>query len=160
MITIYIKSKTYGVKGIHIDAKDFALVNKYKWHIRKTAADTFYLFTQKNHRIYKLHRLILNCPKKLVVDHIDGNSLNNTRRNLRICTQSENTRNRRINKNNKSGYKGVSYHKQTNSWQVEIQYDNKRIYGKTYKDKKDAALAYNKLAIEHHGKFAKLNIID
>lgn len=105
-----------------------------------------------NGRRILMHRLIMNAPETMEVDHVNGNRLDNRRENLRLCTSAENKRNRGPRKDNKSGYKGVSWHKQNKKWTVRI----KTPYGKylslgLYDDKKEAALAYNKAAVEHHG---------
>ena len=76
-----------------IDDEDFELISKNKWHVleaqdgrRKYAADGC-------HR--KMHRLIMNCPRHMIIDHINGNGLDNRKENLRISTQSQNSVNRK-----------------------------------------------------------------
>lgn len=105
-----------------------------------------------------MHRLILNAPENMEVDHINGNRLDNRRENLRLCNSSQNKCNRGPRKDNKSGYKGVSWHGQRQKWTVRI----KTPYGKylslgLYDDKKEAAMAYNKASVEYHGEFAFIN---
>jgi hypothetical protein len=112
---------------------------------------------------YILARYIMNCPKGMVVDHINGNRLDNRKSNLRICTQFQNTKNRFKSRSNKSGYKGVSFFKAKyplkKPWVAEIVYNYKRISLGYFYTKEDAAKAYNKKAIELFGEFAKLNVI-
>lgn len=62
----------------------------------------------------------MDCPKGYVVDHINGNKLDNRKDNLRICTQSDNTKNHVIGKNNTSGYSGIIYNKDNKNWRVRI----------------------------------------
>ena len=163
MITIYIKSKTYGVKGIHIDAKDFALVNKYHWSLKKHKnSNTFYTETRHNYKQIFLHRLLMNFPS-IGIDHINGNGLDNRKSNLRLCNQSQNACNRFKQKNNKTGYKGVYYKKdkrRIKRWLAKININKKTIMGGYFLTVKEAAYKYNELALEYHGEFANLNIID
>lgn len=107
-----------------------------------------------------MHRLIMKPDKGMIIDHLDGDALNNQKNNLRICNHSENMRNRKLGKNNTSGYKGVSYQKRDNNWRSYIKFNNKTINIGTYTNPIDAARAYNEAAIKYHGKFAKLNILD
>ena len=98
--------------------------------------------------------------KGFVIDHIDGDTLNNSINNLRICKHEENLRNQKINKNNKSGFKGVYFCKQRNKFRAEIKKDRQKYFLGLFIDPKDAASAYNKAAIKFHGEFANLNKID
>ena len=94
--------------------------------------------------------------KELMVDHINRNGLDNTRKNLRICTRSENLMNsKKPELNSTSKYKGVN--KCGNSWRAEIRLNRKGFYLGKFKTEKEAALAYNKKAIELFGEFARLN---
>ena len=74
-----------------------------------------------------VHRYILNCPKGLQVDHINRNTLDNRKCNLRICTPIQNSQNKGNYRNNKSGIKGVYFIKRDNVWIAELKY-NKKCY--------------------------------
>ena len=121
------------------------------------------LYKNKKHFNHKLHRLIaihfIDNPNNLnIVDHIDGNILNNDINNLRWCSNKNNCENRKqIGKNNTSGFKGVF--KNNNSWMAQIRNNKKNIYIGIYKDKIEAAKKYNEKAVELFSEFAKLNII-
>ena len=133
---------------------DFDLVSQYNWQAQSNGT----VQTRIEDRHVQIHRLVLNAPENMEVDHINGNRLDNRRENLRLCTSAQNKCNRGPRKDNKSGYKGVSWHGQRQKWTVRI----KTPYGKylslgLYTDKKEAALAYNKAAVEHHGEFAFIN---
>jgi hypothetical protein len=92
------------------------------------------------------------------VDHRDQDGLNNRRTNLRVATQSQNLSNRGPQKNNTSGYKGVSLCKATGRWQAIIQYGRKKKRLGRFDTPEQAALAYDKAAVALMGEFAVLNI--
>jgi hypothetical protein len=98
--------------------------------------------------------------KGFVIDHLDGNGLNNQRNNLRICTVSQNSMNRNKTVKNKSGFKGVIWWERNNTWKAEIRHNKNKIYLGYYKNIIDAAKAYNAAALKYHGEFANLNKID
>jgi hypothetical protein len=104
-----------------------------------------------------LHRLILDCPEGMMIDHINGNGLDNRTQNLRICTHSENMRNRRRHKNNKSGYKGVyqDCRRKRNQWRAQIKFEGKKISIGSYKTPEEAHKAYMVLAKKLHKEFAR-----
>lgn len=97
----------------------------------------------------------MNCPNDMEIDHIDGNGLNNQKENLRICTRSENMRNRDKQADNLSGYKGV--YKKDNRYRAQITVEGKQIYLGSYQNIEDAVKAYNEASIKYHGKFSKTN---
>jgi hypothetical protein len=95
-------------------------------------------------------------PPGYVVDHIDGDPLNNRRDNMRIVTSSENSWNQKISKANKSGYKGVCFAAREGRWRAQIR-KNKRQYMLGYfKDPADAAAAYAAASAELHGEHGRL----
>jgi len=126
---------------------------------RRFLHDKIYKENQKSVAIY-LHRFIMDCPIGMEVDHINRDGLDNRRANLRICTREENGRNRRIGKNNTSGYHGVSYartEKRKKRWLVSIRAGNRKIHVGRFYTSLEAAYAYNKAAKKYHGEFASLN---
>ena len=147
-----------------VDNEDYEYLNQWKWHVIK-GHNTFYAI--RNFRIHKckrskiyMHRLIMNPNKGMVIDHIDRCGLNNQKKNLRICTKSQNSMNSCLRLNSTTKYKGVYYDKILNKFRARI-YINKitKNIG-SYIDPKDAARAYNEAAIKHFGKFAQLNKVD
>ncbi len=142
-----------------VDDDDYERLSMLKWSatVKKTNIYASVYVAGKNKR---MHRIIMNAPPELQVDHIDGNGLNNQKSNLRLCTNSQNSMNKgKRNENTSSKYKGVYYVKAAKSYRAEIQKDGKKkvLYG--FKTQEEAALAYNKAAIELHGEFARLNVI-
>lgn len=104
-----------------------------------------------------LHRLLLNAKKGQVVDHINGDTLDNRLCNLRICTNQENIRNSKIPKNNTTGYKGICYVPRNSKKPWSARVFNKHLG--YFKTKEAAALAYNIAAKKVYGKFARLNVV-
>lgn len=103
-----------------------------------------------------LHRFILSVPAGTLVDHIDGDGMNNRRGNLRLCTNTQNCRNRAIGKNNRSGFKGV-YRYRDGRFGAWIMADLVGHHLGYHPTKEDAARAYDEAAVRLHGEFARLN---
>ena len=108
----------------------------------------------------KLHRLITNAKTGEVVDHINGNGLDNRKCNLRLTTQRGNNKNARKRRNAKtSNYKGTHFSKGESKWKAQIQVDGKKMSLGTYLTEIEAAKAYNRAALKYHKEFAYINNI-
>lgn len=103
-----------------------------------------------------MHRLIMNTPEGMLVDHINHDCLDNRKSNLRICTHAENARNKRP-VIGTSKYKGVYWDKTNKKWEAHIRKGKDVKYLGQFKCEKKAALAYNEKAKELFGEFAYLN---
>lgn len=104
-----------------------------------------------------LHRLIMQPSRKEVVDHINGRPWDCRKKNMRIVTQKQNSYNTRIGKNNKTGFKGVSYSSSRKLYEACICVDGKTKHLGRYKTTIEAAKAYNQAASFYFGEYAKLN---
>ncbi len=142
-----------------VDNEDFEYLNKLKWFVVKRRNNQFGAAKWYKNKFIYMHRYITNCPDNQYVDHINGNPLDNRKCNLRICTNSENLRNRGRQKNNKSGYKGVDFIKKRKKFRARITILNKEIHLGYFLTEIEAAKAYNSAAIKYHKKFANLNKI-
>lgn len=106
------------------------------------------------HFTLAISRVIMNCPKGLVVDHISHDTVDNRRCNLRICSIAQNGQNRRRQRNSGSGYKGVTFHNVIKKWQARIQVDGKRISLGYYSTAKQAGEIYALASKKYHKEFA------
>ena len=143
-----------------INKEDLAKVSGFNWVWNyKTGVVTFH-----NKKTLYLHRVIMDCPKELVVDHIDHNKLNNTRANLRVCSQSQNSKNRKKSKNNTSGYKGVYYDNRPGGlikrWVAQIKVSRKVKKLGRFLTAVEAAKKYDEFAKVYFGNFVDLNFKD
>ncbi len=159
--------KTIPVFGGHVamvDDDDFEKLSKLKWSAstnrRKTGKTIYAIHSSRigeTVTVVGMHRMVMSAPSDSVVDHIDSDGLNNQKHNLRLATHSQNLGNRRKSPGKSSIYKGVYWGNAEKGWiaQIFLNGKGKRI-GK-FKEECDAALAYNLVADELFGEFAKLN---
>lgn len=143
-----------------VDDDDYEKLSVYTWRGFKSFKNIYAVTTQKvNGRLTSIlmHRLILNAEKGKMIDHKDNYGLNNQKNNLRFCTNSENQKNKRA--SGVSKYLGVSWHKRTKKWLAHICIDKKQKHLGLFVEEKEAAICYNKYAIEHHKEFARINVI-
>ncbi len=117
-----------------------------------------YLYTKIDAKeIQATHILLGPIPDGLYVDHIDRDRRNNTRDNLRLVTSTQNSYNKRRFSNNTSGFKGVHFHKAWGKWIAYITVDKRRVRLGGFPSPIEAALAYDRAAVELHGEFAATN---
>jgi len=142
-----------------VDAEDYPRLSQYTWFAEGTPKN-YYAARKENGKSIKMHRQILNAPDHLVVDHIDHNTLNNRKSNLRLATFTQNCQNQRRCSHGTSKYKGVCWHKKCKKWAAAIKCDGKTYHLGYFKDETAAALAYDSAARRLHKSFAALNFSD
>lgn len=156
VIEFYVSSKTHGNQIVKIDAEYLPVVSKHTWHIDKQYDGLMYL---RNPQKMRMHRLIMGVSDpNILVDHKDGNGLNNCVSNLRIASRGQNQFNQKRRCDSTSGYRGVS-ERSNGKWVAYINHNGKRIWTKTFSCKHDAAKAYNQKAVDVFGAFARLNFV-
>jgi HNH endonuclease len=140
-----------------IDAEDFPILSRFKWHIRKDKnthyAETSIKIGHKNCKL-SMHRLLCGIPTS-EVDHINRNGLDNRKTNLRFCTPQQNQCNRV--RKNKYGYRGVCKPEDSSCWAYQIQNKGKKIYKRGFKTAEEAVRVYDKKSMELHGEFGIRN---
>jgi DNA polymerase-1 len=147
-----------------VDPDDYRRLSKYKWYAAGRRVGCYYAVrTMKTengtkHRLH-MHRQILKVPDDVFVDHINRNSLDNRKANLRPATPSQNVRNRAKNTNRtfSSKYKGVSWNRCIKPWRAHIHFNHELISLGSFDSEIRAAKAYDRAARIYHGEFAVLN---
>lgn len=143
-----------------VDNEDFKFLNQWKWTLSSTSHVVRQIMKNYKGTRILMHRVLLNPPINMVVDHINGNGLDNRRINLRICTRTQNLQNQKRNSKNKTGYKGVfvSVDKRIGKKYInaKIQVNKKQIWLGYFPSFLTAYEAYCKAAKKYHGKFARL----
>lgn len=145
-----------------IDSEDYTRISNFRWFLTTNgyAARMIKGLPFKKRKMVFLHREILGAVKGSTVDHINGDTLDNRKSNLRICKNSENSRNRiapRINKSTK--YKGVSWFRRDKKWRTQITKDYKHYHIGYFSTERSAAMAYDIWARDMFGEYARLNFI-
>lgn len=135
------------------DAEDFPVVKSHKWSVENSG----YIHTTVNGKHTRLHNQLLDVPKGMVVDHINGDRRDNRKINLRVASNMENCRNQKLSSRNTSGYKGVSYDSRRKKYAAYIMVNYHNFFLGYYDNPKEAALAYDKAASFYFGEFARLN---
>lgn len=139
-----------------VDDDDFNFLSQHRWHYM-TVGYAARRDGRVGWKVVYLHRLIIGAKKGEEVDHINGNTLDCRKGNLRIVNRSHNMANTCLRSTNTSGYKGVSFDKRRNKWYAEITVNYKKIHLGRYVDIIEAAKVYNEAAKKYFGEFARLN---
>jgi hypothetical protein len=154
---ITVTSEKFGVFKIKIDKEDAERCKEYHWSINLRQNKYAYA---TNREVGLLHRFIMKINDiEYVIDHINGDFLDNRKSNLRACRSIDNSRNRNINKNNSSGVKGVFWytHCITPKWVAYIRVEWKRIHLGYFDKLEDAILARKEAELKYFGEFSREN---
>jgi hypothetical protein len=149
-----------------VDDIDYEYLLQFKWYAKKERTGKFYAVRnervngKRKHKNIYIHRVIaermgldLSCD----IDHIDRDSLNNLRNNLRFATKTATSQNRSKHKNNTSGIPGVYWHKVAGKWQAQIKVNNKTKYLGLFGDINEAAEVYKEASLKYFKEFSPLN---
>lgn len=165
MKLIDVSTKKFPNTFTMVDDEDYEEHNQWKWQYSGSECRKFYVrrtihTPNKKYAVKKLHREIMK-PKGLeTIDHINGDTLDNRKCNLRICSRAENSMNlNKCKRKTSSIYKGVHWNRQKSKWKSVINKDRKVHHIGFFNNEKEGALAYNEKAKELFGEFARLNII-
>jgi hypothetical protein len=144
-----------------VDDEDYERVSLFDWYALRVTENLVYAVrvipaARGKQTLEFMHRYIMNAAKGEIIDHRDGNGLNNSRTmNLRRCSHAENMRNSKVHRNNTSGYRGVSRSK--HGFRAYLSVNGKTIHAGYFKSPIDAARKYDAKAREQFGEFARLN---
>lgn len=147
-----------------VDDEDYDWLSKYNWNASWRGA-AYYAYRPRLNSdgpgpsTIAMHRTIMKTPDGLFVDHINENTLDNRKENLRNCTRAQNYHHRKKRRDSQCSFKGI--HKDSNgSWKTRISLNGKRYYIGSYRNERLAALVYDAAARLFHGEFAVTNFGD
>ncbi len=155
MEAIYVNKRGKEPIAYLVDNEDFSLLKNFKWCIDRDGyarRNSSKLNGGKQHSI-AMHRVIMWCPKGMVIDHIDGDKLNNQKSNLRIATVSQNCANRGKIKNNTSGFKGVV--QRGKKWRAQLKSNGVQKQFGSFNTPEEAYSVYVSNAKREFGEFFK-----
>ena len=136
-------------------------LNKHRWCVTRDGYAMRRLSKELNLEGVYLHRQLALTPNGLDVDHRNGFKLDNTRRNLRPATRSQNSHNRpKANLAASSRFKGVSWDRRRRNWRACIKVDYRFVHLGNFTSEPAAANAYDQAALKYYGEFAKLNSLE
>jgi hypothetical protein len=144
------------IKGypVEVDDEDAGRVLAHSWwesSSPETDGHVICFSAKIGGKIIKLHRFIMGDPAGLVIDHRDGNRLNNRKANLRACTTRENNQNLGLTRRNRSGYRGVSFSRTAGKWRARIGLNRKQLHLGYFESPNLAAAAYEQAAELFYG---------
>ncbi len=134
-----------------VDDEDFEYINKWKWCATKRYNGSFYAISTDNKKSVYMHRIIMNPPDGVYVDHINRDSLDNRKCNLRYATNSQNQMNTTAKKNSSTKVKGVFRY--GDKFSSQISYDGKRVFLGHFSTIEEAKKAYDLAAQKLHNEF-------
>lgn len=141
-----------------VDLADLGLVSPFNWSALCTPHGHAYaqrsVTVDRVTRAILMHRLIMECPQGMVIDHINGNGLDNRRANLRICTHNDNMKNQVVHRINRLQAKGVWLPKGRSRYRAAITFNGRKIRLGSYDTVEEAAAAYKGAAKALGGEFA------
>jgi hypothetical protein len=140
-----------------IDDCDFELVSGFRWHKNVQGYAGANAKINGNRTVIMMHRLIMGANPKQLIDHINHNTLDNTRTNLRLCTHAENMKNRLVCRSSSTGLKGT-FPNGSGKFRARIVVDGRRIWLGTFLSPADAHAAYCTAAKKYHGEFANSGV--
>lgn len=154
-----------------VSEEDYAFLNQWRWQEQRSKHRRTSVVRRRLHAsedfsrpAFLMHRVIADRmgilhlrDLSMDVDHINHNSLDNRRENLRSATRTQNMANIALRRGNRAGFKGVNFHKQTKKWHARISLDHKTLSLGVHVSPEDAARAYDVAARQLFGEYACLN---
>jgi hypothetical protein len=147
------RNKSTGVSRI-----DYKFLCQWKWYAWKSTEGRWYAVRAQNRKVIWMHRVIaarMGIDLSYEIDHKDDDSLNNHRSNLRSATHAQNGHNRKRQRNNTSGIKGVCWDSIRSRWYVQIRVNRQRKFLGRFTNKRLATLVYSDAAKRLHKEFSR-----
>lgn len=133
-----------------IDDEDWDRIKNYSWCLH---ADKQYVGGRvENGKMVLLHRFIMNVSSDMKIDHINHNTFDNRKENLRICTQAQNMWNAKHRGSN-TGIRGIHFRKKVGNYQVDITSYGKRVYLGVYPTIEEAIIVRKTAEFKYHGDY-------
>lgn len=161
---VLVSSPKYGTQEVLIDTEDIEVLSKYRWNVKAGPHSLYYVHTSLGSRntgkwSMTMHRLLMGHPDRgLVVDHIDGNCMNNKKSNLRVTSYANNRRNSAKQVNTKCRYRGVyERNDYKGKYRAQLRFEGKIYNLGTFTDMILAAKTYDEFARKCYGEFAVTN---
>lgn len=144
-----------------VDDQDFDVLNLYSWRLSHGYVVRSEGNTRKkgSYKTFYMHRVIMKPNNGQIIDHINMNTLDNRRENLRFCTKTENGRNSAVRKNNILGTKGIYYDLSRRKYRTSISVNKKQIFIGRFNTVEEAIIAYKSAVTMYFKDFAQLNLI-
>lgn len=139
---------------VSVDDEDFERLSAFRWYAKKDTRAT-YAFNPDHVPGQYMHRYLLGNPPGVLVDHEDGDGLNNQKYNLREATRAQNRHNQGKHRTNTSGLKGVSWHKSSKLWRAQIYLNGRQYDLGRFDTKEEGGAAYAAACTELHGAFGR-----
>ena len=139
---IYVTDKQNKVFKILIDLDDVEFAKNCTFSLKyDETINGYYVRCRYKNKSYLFHRLVMKCPKDMQIDHINHDTLDNRKQNLRICTAKVNNQNKVINNSKSSGHRNIYWKPKLNKWEVGLQINYKKIYIGVFSKLEDAIQA-------------------
>jgi hypothetical protein len=142
-----------------VDDADYETLSQFKWSVFHSGGANRKYYAQRSphpkHQTILMHRMLMDYPGGMEIDHINGNGLDNRKCNLRICSKSQNMANRGKTKRNQSGAKGIIWDKANQRWMARIAIQRKTYFLGRFERIEDARSAYARAAQKYFGEFAR-----
>lgn len=152
---------THGYEA-QVDDEDYDRIAQFKWHVCLEGRNHDIPYARRtvsgprHNEVVRMHREILGLDRGELADHVNGNTLDNTRGNLRRATRAQNVHNRRS-QSHSTRHKGIYRNRANDTWTARIRHCGWICALGTYDSETDAALAYDRAAEKLFGEFARLN---
>lgn len=162
-VAVTLRSRKHAGLVALVDRADEALVSGFDWHpMWDRHTRSFYAIAtvrEGNRRVpVRMHRLVVSANHHEFVDHVNNDTLDNRRTNLRLCSRSQNQANQRESAGKTSQYKGVRWNRECQKWQAQIGVQGKRHHLGLFTDERSAAAAYDSAARNVFAEYAKVNL--